>query len=195
MKLPRRNFLDMAAGAAALQAVSQFAKAQAYPSRPVRIVVPFAAGGATDIIARLIGQWLSARLGQPFVIENRPGAGSNIGTEVVVNAPPDGYTLLLVGASSAINATLYEKLSFNLLRDIAPVSGIISIPFIMTVNPSFPAKTVSEFIAYARANPGKVNMASGGKGTAGHLSGELFKMMAGINMVPIPSSARRPPPH
>ena len=158
----------------------------------MRIVVPFAAGGSTDIIARLIGQWLSERLGQQFVIENRPGAGSNIGTEVVVNAPPDGYTLLLVGASSAINATLYEKLNFNFLRDIAPVSGIISIPFIMAVNPSFPAKTVSEFIAYARANPGKVNMASGGNGTAGHLSGELFKMMAGINMVHVPYRGEAP---
>jgi tripartite-type tricarboxylate transporter receptor subunit TctC len=166
--------------------------AQAFPTRPVRIVVPFAAAGATDIIARLIGQWLSERLGQQFVIENRPGAGSNIGTEMVVNAPPDGYTLLQVGASSAINATLYEKLSFNFLRDIAPVSGIISIPFIMAVNPSFPAKTVSEFIAYARANPGKVNMASGGNGTAGHLSGELFKMMAGINMVHVPYRGEGP---
>jgi tripartite-type tricarboxylate transporter receptor subunit TctC len=152
----------------------------------VRIVVPFAAGGSTDIIARLIGQWLSERLGQQFVIENRPGAGSNVGTEVVVNAPPDGYTLLLVGASSAINATLYDKLNFNFLRDIPPVSGIMSIPFVMVVNPSFPAKTVSEFIAYARANPGKVNMASGGTGTAGHMSGELFKMMAGVNMVHVP---------
>jgi tripartite-type tricarboxylate transporter receptor subunit TctC len=192
MRLPRRNFLHLAAGAAALPAASRIARAQAYPSRPARIVVPFAAGGATDIIARLIGQWLSERLGQQFVIENRPGAGSNIGTEVVVNAPPDGYTLLLVGASSAINATLYEKLSFNFLRDIAPVSGIISIPFIMAVNPSFPAKTVSEFIAYARANPGKVNMASGGNGTAGHLSGELFKMMAGINMVHVPYRGEAP---
>jgi tripartite-type tricarboxylate transporter receptor subunit TctC len=192
MKLPRRQFLRLAAGAAALPAASRIARAQAYPSRPARIVVPFAAGGATDIIARLIGQWLSERLGQQFVIENRPGAGSNIGTEVVVNAPPDGYTLLLVGASSAINATLYEKLSFNFLRDIAPVSGIISIPFIMAVNPSFPAKTVSEFIAYARANPGKVNMASGGNGTAGHLSGELFKMMAGINMVHVPYRGEAP---
>jgi tripartite-type tricarboxylate transporter receptor subunit TctC len=190
--LRRRQFLHLAAGAAALPAVSRIARAQAYPTRPVRIVVPFAAGGATDIIARLIGQWLSERLGQQFVIENRPGAGSNIGTEVVVNAPPDGYTLLLVGASSAINATLYEKLSFNFLRDIAPVSGIISIPFIMAVNPSFPAKTVSEFIAYARANPGKVNMASGGNGTAGHLSGELFKMMAGINMVHVPYRGEAP---
>jgi tripartite-type tricarboxylate transporter receptor subunit TctC len=192
MKLPRRRFLHLAAGAAALPVVPRIAMAQAFPTRPVRIVVPFAAGGATDIIARLIGQWLSERLGQQFVIENRPGAGSNIGTEVVVNAPPDGYTLLLVGASSAINATLYEKLSFNFLRDIAPVSGIISIPFIMAVNPSFPAKTVSEFIAYARANPGKVNMASGGNGTAGHLSGELFKMMAGINMVHVPYRGEGP---
>jgi len=186
MKLPRRQFLHLAAGAAALPVVSRITWAQAYPSRPVRIVVPFAAGGATDIIARLIGQWLSERLGQQFVIENRPGAGSNVGTEVVVNAPPDGYTLLLIGASSAINATLYDKLNFNFLRDITPVSGIMSIPFIMVINPSFPAKTVSEFIAYARANPGKVNMASGGAGTAGHMSGELFKMMAGVNMVHVP---------
>ena len=192
MKLPRRKFLHLALGAAALPAVPSITRAQTYPSRPARIVVPFAAGGSTDIIARLIGQWLSERLGQQFVIENRPGAGSNVGTEVVVNAPPDGYTLLLVGASSAINVTLYEKLSFNFLRDIAPVSGIISIPFIMAVNPSFPAKTVSEFIAYTRANPGKVNMASGGNGTAGHLSGELFKMMAGINMVHVPYRGEAP---
>jgi tripartite-type tricarboxylate transporter receptor subunit TctC len=154
--------------------------------RPARIVVPFAAGGSTDINARLVSQWLSERLGQQFIIENRPGAGSNVGTEVVVNAPPDGYTLLLIGASAAINATLYDKLNFNFLRDITPVSGIMSIPFIMVINPSFPAKTVSEFIAYARANPGKVNMASGGTGTAGHMSGELFKMMAGVNMVHVP---------
>jgi tripartite-type tricarboxylate transporter receptor subunit TctC len=186
MKLPRRRFLHLAAGAAALPAASLIARAQAYPSRPARIVVPFAAGGSTDINARLIGQWLSERLGQQFVIENRTGAGSNVGTEVVVNAPPDGYTLLLIGASSAINATLYDKLNFNFLRDITPVSGIMSIPFNMVINPSFPAKTVSEFIAYARANPGKVNMASGGAGTAGHMSGELFKMMAGVNMVHVP---------
>jgi len=186
MKLPRRKFLHLALGAAALPAVPSITRAQTYPSRPARIVVPFAAGGSTDIIARLIGQWLSERLGQQFVIENRPGAGSNVGTEVVVNAPPDGYTLLLVGASSAINATLYDKLNFNFLRDITPVSGILSIPFVMVVNPSFPTKTVSEFIAYARANPGKVNMASGGTGTAGHMSGELFKMMAGVNMVHVP---------
>jgi tripartite-type tricarboxylate transporter receptor subunit TctC len=191
MKLPRRQFLHLLAGAAAL-AVSRIAWAQAYPSRPVRIIVPFAPAGSTDIVARLMGQWLSERLGQQFVIENRPGAGSNIGTEVVVNAPPDGYTLLLVGASSAINATLYDKLNFDFLRDITPVAGVISIPFIMAVNPSFPAKTVSEFIAYARANPGKVNMASGGNGTAGHLSGELFKMMAGVNMVHVPYRGEAP---
>jgi tripartite-type tricarboxylate transporter receptor subunit TctC len=192
MKLPRRRFLHLAAGAAALPAASLIAGAQAYPSRPARIVVPFAAGGSTDISARLIGQWLSERLGQQFVIENRPGAGSNIGTEVVVNAPPDGYTLLLVGASSAINATLYEKLIFNFLRDITPVSGINSVPFIMAVHPSFPAKTVSEFIAYARANPGKVNMASGGNGTAGHLSGELFKLLTGLNMAHVPYRGEAP---
>jgi tripartite-type tricarboxylate transporter receptor subunit TctC len=192
MKLPRRNFLHLAAGAAALPLASHAARAQAYPARPVRIIVPFAPGGSTDITARLIGQWLSERLGQQFVIENRPGAGSNIGTEVVANAPPDGYTLLLVGASSAINATLYERLNFNFLRDITPIAGIISIPFIMAVGPSFPAKTVSEFIAYAKINPGKVNIASGGNGTAGHLSGELFKMMAGVNMVHVPYRGEAP---
>jgi tripartite-type tricarboxylate transporter receptor subunit TctC len=186
MKLPRRQFLHLAAGAAAMPAVLRIAWAQTYPTRPVRIVVPFAAGGSTDISARLIGQWLSERLGQQFFVENRPGAGSNVGTELVVNAPPDGYTLLLVGASSAINATLYEKLNFNFLRDIAPVSGINSIPFVLAVHPSFPANTASEFIAYARANPGKVNMASGGSGTAGHLSGELFKLLADVKMVHVP---------
>jgi tripartite-type tricarboxylate transporter receptor subunit TctC len=192
MKLPRRQFLHLAAGAGTVPVVSRIAWAQTYPTRPVRVVVPFAAGGSTDISARLIGQWLSERLGQQFVIENRPGAGSNVGTELVVNAPPDGYTLLLVGASSAINATLYEKLNFNFLRDITPVSGINSIPFILALNPSFPAKTVSEFIAYARANPGKVNMASGGNGTAGHLSGELFKLLAGLNMVHVPYRGEAP---
>ena len=190
--LQRRKFLQLAAGAVALSAVSRIARAQGYPSRPVRIIVPFAPGGSTDITARLIGQWLSERLGQQFLTENRPGAGSNIGTEVVVNAPPDGYTLLLVGASSAINVTLYEKLNFNFLRDITPIAGIISIPFIMAVGPSFPAKTVSEFIAYAKGNPGKVNIASGGNGTAGHLSGELFKMMAGVNMVHVPYRGEAP---
>ena len=192
MKLPRRQFLHLAASAAALPAVSRMARAQTYPTRPVRIVVPFAPGGSTDIIARQMGLWLSERFGQPFVIENRPGAGSNIGTEAVVNAPPDGYTLLLVGASSAINVTLYEKLNFNFLRDITPVAGMISIPFIMAVNPSFPAKTVSELIAYAKVNPSKVNMGSGGNGTAGHLSGELFKMMAGVNMVHVPYRGEGP---
>ena len=186
MKLPRRRFLHLAAGAAALPAASLIARAQAYPSRPARIVVPFAAGGSTDINARLIGQWLSERLGQQFVIENRPGAGSNVGTEMVVNASPDGYTLLLIGVSSAINATLYDKLNFNFLRDITPISGIMSIPFIMVINPSSPAKTVSEFIAYARANPGKVNMASGGTGAPSHIAGELFKMMTGIDMLHVP---------
>jgi tripartite-type tricarboxylate transporter receptor subunit TctC len=192
MKLPRRQFLHLAAGATALPAVSRIAAAQAYPSRPVRIIVPFAPGGATDISARLVGQWLSERLGQQFVIENRPGAGSNVGTEVVVNAPPDGYTLLQVGASSAINMSLYEKLNFNFLRDITPVAGIISIPFIMALNSSVPAKTVPEFIAYAEKNPSKVNMGSGGNGTAGHLSGELFKMMARVNMVHVPYRGEAP---
>jgi tripartite-type tricarboxylate transporter receptor subunit TctC len=193
MRLPhRRQFLHLAAGAAALPAASRFAWAQTYPARPVRIIVPFAPGGSTDISARLIGQWLSERLGQQFVIENRPGAGSNIGTEMVVNAPPDGYTLLLVGASSAINMTLYEKLSFNFLRDITPIAGIISIPFAMVVSPSFPTKAVSEFIAYAKANPGRVNFASGGNGTAGHLSGELFKVMAAVNMVHVPYRGEAP---
>jgi tripartite-type tricarboxylate transporter receptor subunit TctC len=182
----RRSFLHLTAGAAALPALSRLASAQSYPSRPVRIIVPFAPGGSTDITARLIGQWLSERLGRQFLTENRPGAGSNIGTEVVVNAPPDGHTLLLVGASSAINVTLYEKLNFNFLRDIAPIAGILSVPFIMAVGPSFPAKTVSEFLAYAKGNPGKVSMASGGNGTAGHLSAELFKMMAGVSMVHVP---------
>jgi tripartite-type tricarboxylate transporter receptor subunit TctC len=193
MKFPhRRQFLHLAAGAAALPAMSRIARAQAYPTRPVRLLVGFAPAGTTDIHARLIAQWLSERLGQQFIVENRPGAGSNIGTEVVVNAPPDGYTLLLVGASSAINATLYEKLNFNFLRDITPVAGVISIPFIMAVNPSVPAKTVSEFIAYAKANPGKINMASGGNGTAGHLSGELFKMVAGVNTVHVPYRGEGP---
>jgi tripartite-type tricarboxylate transporter receptor subunit TctC len=185
MKLPRRNFLHLAAGAAALPAVSRFAWAQAYPSRPVRIIVPFAAAGAFDIMARLIGQWLSERLGQQFVVENRPGAGGNIGTEVVVRATADGYTLLMVGTQTAINATLYEKLNFNFIRDIAPVASIIRGPYVMVVNPSVPAKTVPEFVAYAKANPGKISMGSPGVGTAPHVAGELFKMMAGVDMVPV----------
>jgi tripartite-type tricarboxylate transporter receptor subunit TctC len=186
MKLPRRNFLHLVAGAAALPALSRFAWAQAYPSRPVRIVVGFAAGGGVDIIARLIGQWLSERLGQPLIIDNRPGGGTNIGTEAVVRAPADGYTLLMVSTTQAINATLYDKLSFNFIRDIAPVASIISAPFVMAVNPTVPAKTVPEFIAYAKANPGKINLASAGNGTGSHMAGELFKMMAGVNLVHVP---------
>jgi tripartite-type tricarboxylate transporter receptor subunit TctC len=187
MKLPhRRHFLHLAAGATALPALPRGARAQAYPARPVRIVVGFAAGGGVDIVARLIGQWLSERLGQQFVIENRPGAATNIGTEAVVRAPADGYTLLLVDASAAINATLYDKLNFNFIRDIAPVAGIIRVANVMEVNPSFPAKTVPEFIDYAKANPGKINFASGGNGAPPHVSGELFKMMTGVDIVHIP---------
>jgi tripartite-type tricarboxylate transporter receptor subunit TctC len=183
MKLPRRTFLHLAAGAAALPAVSRAARAQAYPVRPVRIIVPFGPAGATDITARLIGQWLSERLGQQFIIENRPGGGGNIGTEAVVRAPADGYTLLLVGGSNAINATLYDKLNFNFIRDIAPVGSVIRFPYVMVVNLSVPAKSVPESIAYAKANPGKINMASPGKGSAPHINGELFKVMTGTNMV------------
>jgi tripartite-type tricarboxylate transporter receptor subunit TctC len=186
MKLPRRQFLHLAAGAAALPAVTRIAWAQAYPSRPVRLIVPVAPAGATDITARLIGQWLSEWLGQPIIIENRPGAGTNIATEMVVRAPADGYTLLMFGASAAINATLYDKLNFNFISDIAPVAGIVRLPNLMMVNPSVPAKTVPEFIAYAKANPGKINMASPGIGTASHLAGELFNIMAGLNLVHVP---------
>src|SRR5262245_4652070 len=186
MKLPRRRFLHLAAAAAALPVIPRLSWAQAYPSRPVRIIVGSAAGGGVDIIARVMGQWLSERLGQQFVIENRPGAGTNIGTEVVVKAPPDGYTLLLVNAANAINTGLYEKLSFNFIRDIAPVAGIMRQPVVMLVNLSVPAKSVPEFIAYAKANPGKVNMASAGSGTPSHLAGELFKMMTGIDMAHVP---------
>jgi tripartite-type tricarboxylate transporter receptor subunit TctC len=170
-------------GATAMSLVPRLARAQAYPTRPVRIIVGFPAGGGVDIIARLMGQWLSERLGQPFLIENRPGAGSNIATEVVVRAPADGYTLLLVHASNAINATLYDKLNFNFIRDIAPVAGIIIVPNVMVLNPSVPAKTVPEFIAYAKANPGKINIASGGIGGPSHVSAELFKMMTGTDML------------
>jgi tripartite-type tricarboxylate transporter receptor subunit TctC len=187
MKLPhRRQFLHLAAGAAALPAVSPIASAQTYPSRPVRIIVSAAPSGSADIIARLMGQWLSERLGQPFIIENRPGGGGNIGTEAVVKAPPDGYTLLQVGTRNVINATLYTNLSFNFIRDIAPVASIDREPLVMAVNSSVPARTVSEFIAYAKANPGKLSMASAGNGTPSHVSGELFKMMAGVNMVHVP---------
>jgi len=187
MKLPhRRQFLHLALGAAALPTLSRVALAQAYPSRPVRIIVGFAAGGTGDIIARLMGQWLSERLGQPFIIENRPGAGTNIATETVVRAHADGYTLLSVGSTQAINATLYNKLNFHFIRDITPVAGIVVGPNVMVVNPSVPATTVPEFIAYAKANAGKLNMASGGIGSLGHVSGELFKMMAGINIGHVP---------
>jgi tripartite-type tricarboxylate transporter receptor subunit TctC len=193
MKLPhRRQFLHLAAGAAALPALSRVARAQTYPSRPVRIVVGFPAGGTGDILARLIGQWLSERLGQPFIIENRPGAAGNIGTEAVVRAPPDGYTLLLVGPPNAINATLYDKLNYNFIRDISPVAGIIRAPNVIVVNPSFPGKTVPEFIAYAKAHPGQLNMASAGIGSAPHIYGELFKMMTGINMVHVPYRGNAP---
>ena len=186
MKLPRRQFLHLAAGAVALPAVSRMARAQAYPSRPVRLIVPIAPGGASDITARLIGQWLSERLGQPFIIENRPGGGNNIGTEAVVRAPADGYTLLLCGITNATNATIYDKLNFNFIRDIAPVAGVSRGTFVLLVNPSVPAKSLPEFIAYAKANPRKVNMASAGNGSAPHVAGELFKMMAGIDMVHVP---------
>ena len=186
MKLPRRRFLHLAAGAATLPTVSRISWAQAYPARPVRIIAPTAPGGAPDILARLIGPWLSERLGQQFVVENRPGNGNNIGTEAVVRAAPDGYTLLMVSSSNAINATLYDKLNFVFLRDIAPVAGIISLPFVMVVNPSVTAKTVPEFTAYAKANPGKISFGSPGIGTPGHVAGELFKMMAEVEMIHVP---------
>jgi len=192
MKLPRRSLLHLAAAAAALPAVSSIARAQVYPSRPVRLIVPVAPAGATDILARLMGQWLSDRLGQPFVIDNRPGGGTNIGTEAVVHAPADGYTLLMVNAASAINATLYAKLNFNFIRDIVPVAGITREPLVMQVNPSVPAKTVPEFIAYTKAAPGKINMASGGNGAPSHIAGELFKMMASVDMVHVPYRGAAP---
>jgi tripartite-type tricarboxylate transporter receptor subunit TctC len=185
MKLLRRKFLHLAAGAAALSTSSRIARAQRYPRRPVRLMVGVAPGSVPDIVARLIGQWLE-HLGQPFVIENRPGAGSIIATEAVVRAPADGHTLLLVGSSAALNATLYDRLSFNFIRDIAPVAGIVRVPNIMEVHPSVPAKTLPEFIAYAKANPGKLSMASAGNGTIPHLAGELLKMMAGIDLVHVP---------
>jgi tripartite-type tricarboxylate transporter receptor subunit TctC len=193
MKLPhRRQFLHLAASAAALPTVSRVAWAQAYPSRPVRLVVGAPAGGGFDVVARLMGQWLSQRLGQQFIIDNRPGAGGNIGTEAVVRAPADGYTLLLVTAANTISTTLYEKLTFNLSRDIAPIAGITRVPNVTVVNPSVPSKTVPEFIAYAKAHPGKLNMASGGNGTTAHLSGELFKMMTGIDVVHVPYRGAAP---
>ena len=187
LTLPRRQFLYLvAAGAAALPAASRVAWAQTYPSQPVRVIVGFAAGGPNDILARLIGQWLSERLGQPFVIENRLGAGSNIATEAVVRAPPDGYTLLLVGSPNAINATLYDKLNFNFVRDIAPVASFIRGALVMVVHPSVPAQTVPEFVAYAKVNPGKLSYGSGGVGGITHITPELFKMMTGVNMVHVP---------
>jgi tripartite-type tricarboxylate transporter receptor subunit TctC len=186
MKFPRRQFLHLAAGAAALPAASRVAWAQTYPTRPVRIIAATGPSGAPDIIARLIGPWLSQRLGQQFIVENRPGSGSNIGTEAVVRAAPDGYTLLIASSANTINATLYDKLNFVFLRDIAPVAGIISLPFVMVINPSVPAKTVPEFIAHAKANPGKISLGSPGIGTPGHVAGELFKMMAGVEMIHVP---------
>jgi tripartite-type tricarboxylate transporter receptor subunit TctC len=186
MKLPRRQFLHLAAGAAALPAVSRIARAQTYPSRPVHWIVGFPPGGATDIIARLMGQWLSERLGQSFVIDNRPGAGSNIGTEAVAQAPADGYTVLMMSAAQPINAVLYEHLNYDFIRDIAPVASISREPNLMVVHPSVPAKTVPEFISYAKANPGKLTMASSGNGTIVHVSGELFKMMTEVSMLHVP---------
>jgi len=187
MKLPhRRHVLHLAAGAAALPFAPHVARAQAYPARPVRIVVGFPPGGGADITARLMGQWLSERLGQPFIIENRPGAAGNIATEAVVRAPADGYTLLMITVPNVVNATLYDKASYNFIRDIVPVANIDRVPNVMAINPSVPAKTVAEFIAHAKANPGKINMASGGNGTSQHIAGELFKMMTGISMQHVP---------
>ena len=192
MKLARRQLLALAGAAAALPARSLVARAQAYPSRPVRFIVAVAPGGGNDIFARLMGQWLSERLGQPFVVENRPGGGNNIGTEAVVKAPPDGYTLLLASSNNASNAALYDNLGFNFIRDIAPVAGIARTTLVMVVNPFVPAKTVPEFIAYAKANPGKVNMASAGTGGIGHLAGELFKMTTGVNFLHVPYRGNGP---
>ena len=192
MELLRRRFLHLAAGAAVLPGASGFCWAQAYPARPARIIVPYAAGGGVDITARLIGQWFSERLGQSFVTENRTGAGGNLGTEVVANAPADGYTLLLAAVPNAVNATLFEKLNFNFIRDIAPVAGIIRVPMAVLVHPSVPAKTIPEFIAYAKANPGKVNMASAGTGSAPHMAGELFNVMAGVSMIHVPYRGQGP---
>jgi tripartite-type tricarboxylate transporter receptor subunit TctC len=186
MKLARREFLHLSATAAALPVLLRAARAQSYPARPVRIIVGFGPGGGQDVTARVIGQWLSERLGQQFIVENRPGAAGNIAAEVVVKSAPDGYTLYFIGPNNAINATLYEKLNFELIRDVAPVAGIMRVPNVMEVNPTFPAKTVPEFIAYAKANPGKINYASGGSGTSIHLAAELFKMMTGIEMVHVP---------
>ena len=192
MTLPRRRFLHLAASVVALPTLSRFAFAQTYPMRPVRWIIGFSPGGTTDIISRLVAQHLTEQLGQPFIIESRPGAGTNIATESVVRAPADGYTLLFVGAPNAINATLYSKLNFNFIRDIAPVAGIVGVPNVMVVHPSLPVTTVPEFIAYAKANPGKINMASSGVGTSPHLAGELFKMMTGVGMVHVPYRGSTP---
>jgi tripartite-type tricarboxylate transporter receptor subunit TctC len=192
MKLPRRTFLHLAAGTVALSTTARPARSQAYPTRPVRVIVGFAAGGAPDILARLVGQWLSDRLGQTFVVENRPGASGNLATQLVVDAPADGHTLLLVSLSNAVNASLYENLTFDFVRDIAPVAGISRDPNVVVVNPSFPAHTLPEFIAYAKAHPGKINMASPGVGTSPHMAGELFKFMAGVDMVHVAYRASPP---
>jgi tripartite-type tricarboxylate transporter receptor subunit TctC len=186
MKLARRKFLRLAAGAAVLPIGPRIAQAQAYPARPARIIVPFAAGGGTDITARVIGQWLSDRLGQQFIIENRPGGGTNIGTEAAAKATADGYTLLMIGTSNTANVSLYDKLNFDLIRDFAPVGGVIRAPHVVVVNLAMPVKTIPEFISYTKTNPTKVNMASAGNGTAGHLGGELFKMLTGVNMQHVP---------
>ena len=186
MDVPRRKFLHVAAGAAAFPAISSMTWAQTYPSRSVRLIVPFPPGGPNDVFARLIGQWLSERLGQPFIIDHRPGAGGNIGTEVVVKAAPDGYTLLLINSNHTVNATLYDKLNYNFIRDIAPVAAIIQLPLVLVLNPLLPAKTLLEFTAHAKANPGKLNYASVGNGSTPHVAGELFKMMTGIDIVHVP---------
>jgi tripartite-type tricarboxylate transporter receptor subunit TctC len=192
MNLPRRQFLNLAVGAASLPVLSRTARAQAYPARPVRIIVGTAAGGSTDLVGRLIGQWLSERFGQRFIIENRTGAGTNIAVETVVNAPPDGHTLLLASTAGAINATLYKDMKFDFIRDIVPVAGIVRVINVLEVNLSFPAKTLPEFIAYAKANPGKISMASPGAGTGPHMAGELFKMMAGVNIIHVPYRGTAP---
>jgi tripartite-type tricarboxylate transporter receptor subunit TctC len=192
MEYPRRKFLHLVSGAAALPAISRLARADSYPSRPVRWIVGFTPAGGNDITARLIGQWLTERLGQPFVIENRPGAGTNIAAEAVINAPPDGYTLFLTNLANAVNASLYEKLNFDFMRDMAPVVGISRAPVIMVVNPSLPAKSVPEFIAYAKANPGRISMGSAGVGSAGHLAGELLQMMTGVKLVHVPYRGNAP---
>jgi tripartite-type tricarboxylate transporter receptor subunit TctC len=192
MKISRRKFLHLAASSTVLPVLPRTARAQTYPSRPVHIIVPYAAAGPNDIVARVVCQWMSEHLGQPFVIENRPGAGSNIGTEVVVHAPPDGYTVLVVSSSHAINATLYDKLNFNFIRDIAPVASIVRVPNVMVVNPSFPARSVREFIDYGKANPGKLNFGSSGVGASNHMSGELFKFMTGLDLMHVPYRSSGP---